>query len=100
MDTISFYIDKDAEIIAYVVDKQTPLECIWIESYDIVDSIIYTTVEIDLETGNLIWRKPSSYSLGTILLLQNSNLASSVSGRFDYASMAINTQQELIATTE
>ena len=63
------------------------------------DQIIFTTIDLDLETGDLVWTVPEGYADGSVLSLRDGELIQSTEGSFVAAALRIDADTgELIAT--
>lgn len=63
------------------------------------DQVIFTTVNLDWETGELVWTVPDDYADGSILSIRGGELVQSVEGSFVAATLRIDPDTgELIAT--
>ena len=63
------------------------------------DQVIFTTVHLDWETGELIWTVPEGYADGSVLSIRDGELVQSVEGSFVAATLRIDPDTgELIAT--
>lgn len=63
------------------------------------DQVIFTTVHLDWETGELIWTVPEGYADGSVLSIRDGELVQSVEGSFVEATLRIDPDTgELIAT--
>lgn len=63
------------------------------------DQIIFTTIDLDLETGELTWTVPEGYADGSVLSLRDGELIQSTEGSFVAAALRIDADTgELIAT--
>lgn len=57
--------------------------------FEAYDSIIFTTLELNADTGELIWNVPGGYSGGSILAIEGDKLTQTAQGDFTPASMGI-----------
>lgn len=81
---------ENAHVIMYASGEYYP-----------VDRIIFTTVEVNPNTGALMWATPDGYSesIGSMLSMTDGELIQNASGAFTVASMAIDADtKELTAT--
>ena len=63
------------------------------------DQIIFTTIDLDMETGELVWTVPEGYADGSVLSLRDGELIQSTEGSFVAAALRIDADTgELIAT--
>ena len=63
------------------------------------DQVIFTTVHLDWETGELIWTVPEGYADGSVLSIRDGELMQSTEGSFVAAALRIDPDTgELVAT--
>ena len=70
------------------------------DSFYPIDDVLYTTISVDAETGQLIWNKGEGYSGGSILSLVNGNLVQTVDVGYIAAEMSIENTNELVASVD
>jgi hypothetical protein len=92
MNSTFFSLDVDFPKVGFLLDD-----------FKFLDNIITTTIDVDLETGNLIWTIPDNLSSenSTILSLVDGCLVATYepNDSFDTATLRINSDSYLLATT-
>ena len=64
------------------------------------DNIIFTTLEIDISTGALLWTVPNNYQNGSTLSLHSGGaLVQTASGSFTEATMAMDSTTKIVTAT-
>lgn len=61
-----------------------------------IDNVIFTTIEIDMRTGSLVWTTPNDYRGGSELLLRDGNLIQDTFGSFTSATMQIDSSTKIL----
>ena len=64
------------------------------------DNVIFTTLELDIPTGSLIWNVPNGYTNGSTLSLNsNGALVQTTAGSFTEATMSMNSSTKVVTAT-
>ena len=103
MNSTFFLLDVDFHKVGFLLDDEFSRLQILLDDFKFLDNIITTTIDVDLETGNLIWTIPDNLSSenSTILSLVDGCLVATYepNDSFDTATLRINSDSYLLATT-